>query len=706
MSFVIAAPEVVTAVAGNLAGIGSTLGEATAAAAAPTTGVAAAAADEVSIALSEIFGMYGQQFQALSAQASAFHNEFVSLLNGGAAAYLSAEAANAGQTLANATSTPAAGATSAAGLLGGLLGGGGTPSTGLLGGLLGGGGTSSTGLLGGLLGGGLPNLTALLSPPNLGGLTTGLNTVLGGLTSGFSSLSGGFSSLSGEFSSLFSGFNPSSLATLLGGGSFNANPFITALTNLTGPINFGNLAPGLNLTSGPLGPTFGGIGLDLSNFLSNELANGITLSNLESLATGLFQDVPALQGLLPLLQDLLPGLFPTTSTVVSAYPNPYQVLGETTVINLNLIGSGFMNHPFPILNQIASNQSLYFQEFSNGVAIDLANFPANVPANFQLAIQGASTFNPAAMGQTFVNGTSGFYGTVGTSLQNFGSAIQGTLPTFENDMGLVGTAIATGDYHDAVEHGGRGALDLFIAGFDTSQLGVGGTLMPIALTISGPVGLLGPAGVLLPILTAMGQQVQGLASLMPAGSIPAQMVGHFANGLATVLNGGISADFDVNASVLPVGATLAGDAIFGFPLQLGFAVLGFPFTTLNGFATGATALSTALQTGNALGALNAIADTPAYALNGMLNGSILVDLPLPVSTDGVTLPSTAHLPFQGLLTPPQQLTVTMPLAVAGIPIPINATLGGTEFAGLFPFLVNTLPDQFALAISPGASTTA
>ena len=695
MSFVIAAPEAVTEAAGNLAGIGSTLGEATAAAAAPTTGVAAAAADEVSIALSEIFGTYGQQFQALSAHASAFHNEFVSLLNGGAAAYLSAEAANAGQTLANATSAPTAGATSAAGLLGGLLGGGGTPSTGLLGGILGGGGTSSTGLLGGLLGGGLPNLTALLSPPNLGGLTTGLNTVLGG-----------FGSLSGEFSSLVSGFNPSSLAALLGGGSFNANPFITALTNLTGPINFGNLAPGLNLTSGPLGPTFSGIGLDLSNFLSNELANGITLSNLESLTTGLFQDVPALQGLLPLLQDLLPGLFPTGSTVVSAYPNPYQVLGETTVINLNLIGSGFMNHPFPILNQVASNQSLYFQEFSNGVAVDLQNFPANVPANFQLAIQGASTFNPAAMGQTFVNGTSGFYGTVGTSLQNFDSAIQGTLPTFENDMGLVGTAITTGDYNEAVEHGGRGALDLFIAGFDTSHLQIGGTTMPLALTIAGPVGLLGPAGTLLPILTGIGQQVQGLASLMPAGSIPAQMVGNFANGLATVLDGGISADFDVNASLLPVGATLTGDAIFGLPLQAGFTILGFPFTTLNGLATGATAFSTALQTGNALGALNAIADTPAYALNGLLNGSILVDLPLPVSTGGVTLPSTAHLPFQGLLTPPQQLTVTMPLSVAGIPVPINATLGGTEFAGFFPFLVNILPDQFASAISPGASTTA
>jgi len=692
MSFVIAAPEVVTAAAGNLAGIGSTLGEATAAAAAPTTTVATAAADEVSIALSEMFGTYGQQFQALSAQASAFHNEFVSLLNGSAAAYLSAEAANAGQTLANATSAPTAGATSAAGLLGGLLGGGGTPSTGLLGGLLGGGGTPSTGLLG-LLGGGLPNLSALLSPPNLGGLTSGLNTVLGGLSSGFGSLSGGFSSLLG------------------GGFSFNANPIITALTNLTGPINFGNLAPGLNLTSGPLGPTFNGIGLDLSNFLSNELANGLTLSNLTSLVTGLVQDVPALQGLQPLLQSLLPGLFGQPAGPVGAYPNPYQVLGETTVINLNLLGSTFAGHPFPILNQIASNQSLYFQEFSSGVAIDLANFPANVPANFQLAIQGASTFNPAAIGQTFVNGTSGFYGTVGTSLQNFGSAIQGTLPTFENDMALVGTAIQMGDYNVAVEHGGRGVLDLFIAGFDTSHLGISGSLdltnFPPsgALNIAGPVGLLGPAGTLLPILTAIGQQAQGLASLMPPGSIPAQMVGNFANGLATVLNGGISADFDVNTGLLPLGATLAGDAIFGLPLQLGFAVLGSPFTALNGLATGATAFSTALQTGNALGALNAIGDTPAYVLNGFLNGSILVDLPLPVTTDGVTLPATAHLPFQGILTPPQQLTVTMSLNAGGIPITINATLDGTEFAGLLPFLVNTLPDQFALAISPGASTT-
>jgi hypothetical protein len=110
VSFVVTEPEMVTAAAENLAGIRSSLGEATAAAAAPTTGVTAAAADEVSTAISQLFGTYGREFQAASAQAAAFHDEFVSLLNGGAAAYLSTEIANAEQSLLNAPVLDGAGA--------------------------------------------------------------------------------------------------------------------------------------------------------------------------------------------------------------------------------------------------------------------------------------------------------------------------------------------------------------------------------------------------------------------------------------------------------------------------------------------------------------------------------------------------------------------------------------------------------------------
>ena len=51
MSFVIAAPEMMTAAASDVANIGSTLSAANAAAAAPTTGIVAAAGDEVSAAI-------------------------------------------------------------------------------------------------------------------------------------------------------------------------------------------------------------------------------------------------------------------------------------------------------------------------------------------------------------------------------------------------------------------------------------------------------------------------------------------------------------------------------------------------------------------------------------------------------------------------------------------------------------------------------
>jgi hypothetical protein len=103
MSFVIAAPEFVTAAASDLANIGSSLSEANRAATAPTTGVLAAAEDEVSAAIATVFSAHGQGFQALGAQAAAFHDQFVQALTAGAGVYSDLEAANAshlGQLLA------------------------------------------------------------------------------------------------------------------------------------------------------------------------------------------------------------------------------------------------------------------------------------------------------------------------------------------------------------------------------------------------------------------------------------------------------------------------------------------------------------------------------------------------------------------------------------------------------------------------------
>jgi PE family len=92
---VFVAPDLLASAAAGLEDIGSALKEAHAAAAAPTTGLAAAGADEVSAAVTALFAKYGAEFQALSAQASAFHQEFVQALNGGALSYAATELASA-----------------------------------------------------------------------------------------------------------------------------------------------------------------------------------------------------------------------------------------------------------------------------------------------------------------------------------------------------------------------------------------------------------------------------------------------------------------------------------------------------------------------------------------------------------------------------------------------------------------------------------
>ena len=95
MSFLSAVPQLITQAANDVAGIGSTINEANTAASAATTGLLAPAADEVSEAVAALFASHGQTFQALSAQVAHFHDQFVQLLNAGAASYAGAEAANA-----------------------------------------------------------------------------------------------------------------------------------------------------------------------------------------------------------------------------------------------------------------------------------------------------------------------------------------------------------------------------------------------------------------------------------------------------------------------------------------------------------------------------------------------------------------------------------------------------------------------------------
>lgn len=95
MPYLTATPEVIASAATGLAGIGSNLSAAHAAAAAQTLAVSPAAADEVSVTIANFFSRHAQQYQAQAGQAAAAQEQFVQQLAKGAGSYAAAEAANA-----------------------------------------------------------------------------------------------------------------------------------------------------------------------------------------------------------------------------------------------------------------------------------------------------------------------------------------------------------------------------------------------------------------------------------------------------------------------------------------------------------------------------------------------------------------------------------------------------------------------------------
>jgi PE family len=531
MSFVIATPDLVQSAAENLAGIRSSLAEAAATAAGPTTGVAVAAQDEVSIAVASLFGNVGQEFQALSAQAQAFHQQFVELMNAGASAYLGTEAANAAQTLG---------------------------------------------------GGALGNVEQ-----SIGGAVTALQS--GGL---------GAQAISNAIASA-----PAALGALQTGGA----PAVIS---------------GLN--------TFG-------------------------------------------------------ATVAA----PYQALVSNTVTNLQAINSTFMANPFPFLNQVVINQQGFAQAFLNGVALDLQGFPANVPANMQLAIQGASTFNPGALLQQFVNGQVGTAQTISTSLQNAAQEINAGLPTLSTGFQAAFQNLFAGNPVGAYGDLNQALVSTFLPGFTGTQVGPGpvGSLGEFLVTPMGPLGALGPA------LNIPGQMAQNLVTLLPPGSIPALMAQNAANVISALTN------FNTTLDVL--GLTTA-NLSFGAPVQLVFDALGGPANALSALNSTGVAFAGAVQAGNASAAAAALLDAPALVANGFLNGTTFITLPSTSLTialaPGIDIPaiSTVTLPLGGILT---QLSFPTATAQAlGVTLPVTIT-GGTPIGGLIPGLLS-IGSQLAQAITP------
>ncbi|AXN42294.1 putative PPE family protein PPE42 [Mycobacterium marinum] len=103
MSYVVAQPPAIAAAATELAGIGSALSEATAAAAGPTTAILSAAADEVSTAIAQLLGTFGAEYQGISTQLAAFHAQITQRLATVANYYINAEEINNAALLEEAT---------------------------------------------------------------------------------------------------------------------------------------------------------------------------------------------------------------------------------------------------------------------------------------------------------------------------------------------------------------------------------------------------------------------------------------------------------------------------------------------------------------------------------------------------------------------------------------------------------------------------
>lgn len=605
MSFVFT-PEMVTAAAGQLAGINSTLSQAAAAAAVPTTNVAVAAADEVSAAISQLFGAYGQEFQAVNAQAAAFHGEFVRLLNGGGAAYVGTEIANAEQNMLRAINAPAQT----------LFG----PAVGM---------PTAEPLIPGislpipLPSGPLPGLPI---PPILG--TGGLGALLGG--------EGGL------------------LGPILFGGT----------GGLLGPLIGGSGVLTSLIAASPFAPYFAGASQQFGNIVSAILAGDF-------------------------LSNPLGFLFPPTGgtpTNTSYVPgNAWARLFANTGNNLMALNNAIAADPFPLLRQVIQNQQGYAAATASDFARTFANLDTEIaylPLTIENGIEGLASFNALHYAQIFASGTGGAYQTIGSSLTAFNSDLQANLANFPADWAKVNQAIAAGDYHLAVTDGTSAVLNIFLSGFDTSNLS--------------DIKLVGPIGDLFPILSLPGQQALGLSTLMTPHSVPAQMTANLGKFYTALANTAVSTTVSTEISVLPPNVELIMAANFGLPLSLLFGIGGFPVAAIDGLATAGTVIGDGIVTGNPVQIVGGFFDAPAFILDGLLNGETIVDVPLPVTISvlppligDINIPIVAHLPFNGLLVPPHPLTATIPIQVLGNNVPINLTLGGTQFGGLFQLLANT-----------------
>lgn len=184
-----------------------------------------------------------------------------------------------------------------------------------------------------------------------------------------------------------------------------------------------------------------------------------------------------------------------------------------------------------------------------------------------------------------------------------------------------------------------------------------------------------------------------LTHLLPIGTIPGSIASNGANLVKTVFDFSYSVGVDTTTPAV-------GPAFFGFPVALGLSLIGSPATTISAIGSSAAAFSTAVQTGDFIGAAAAVFTAPAVVANGFLNGQVMLGMSLPpVSLPLGQTPMALAIPLGGLLTPMSTTSVIIGPADGVLVEPqLTIPLGGTAIGGILPALLNWAPQQLAQVI--------
>lgn len=394
-----------------------------------------------------------------------------------------------------------------------------------------------------------------------------------------------------------------------------------------------------------------------------------------------------------------------------AQENAYGQLASRTANNLQLLNNAWNANPAPLARQFLANQQAYSQYVTRAISNAIANLPetlADLPRTLPVAIVHALSVDAPYYLQQFVATQLGFGQTAAASVTGMANGFAYALPEFGSQLQSAGASLLAGEYSTAASDIGTGIADLLV--IDTSYdstFSHSGSFPYYSGTGVMNIRLIGPLGDFFTLMSIPGHEAQYLTNLT-GDPVLRQMAQNGTNLLKNLTTPTIRLTETMKVTgVFPPTMDTSLDATFGLPLILAYAAAGGPYSAVQALATSAEAFADALSTGNVLGAVGAVADTPAHVLDGYLNGQYILDheteistgLPHPLPT-AVTI--TMHLPFDGILVPPHTASATIDPHLAPAIHPFDVTAHGTPYAGIFPLIVNYIPQQLAMAIKPAA----